>query len=91
LIVELHRSADLLGAHVVRRAEHRARLGCGITRQQGSRRLGDPEIEHFGDFFVFIVHEEDVVRFEVAMNDAGFVSATERASHMGDDPCRLSW
>ncbi len=74
----------------MRGPEHRAGLGCtpgrtGVLVDE----LGNAEIDHldrvpetpsFG-----ILCQEDVVRLQIAMNDAGLVRGLERSSHLRDD------
>ena len=59
----------LLGREVARRAQDRARCPDAGERCQG-RRLGDPEVEHLRmNRSVAHLRQEDVWRFEVAMDD----------------------
>ncbi len=75
----------LLRAHVVGGAEHRPGLRVAPV-DSGSRGLRDAEVEHFGDLAIIVGHEEDVVRLEVAVNDADAVRFRQRPAHLADDP-----
>ena len=77
--------ADLLGRHVGRRAEHHA--GLGLVRVAGrelavssaaigARHLGQAEVE---DLHAAFAGEEDVLRLEVAVDDALVVRGREPA------------
>jgi hypothetical protein len=66
-------SGGLLGRHVMRRSEHRsgARELGAFTRR---RHLGDAEIQDLDEvFFAAAMDEEDVVRLQITVNDAGRV------------------
>ena len=82
------------GRHVVRRPEHRARLGAArqALLSGGGLDLRDAEVEHLGDLVVVVRRsdEEDVLRLQVAMDDTRVVRALQRAAHVADDPRRLA-
>ncbi len=76
----------LLGRHVLRRAEQR-----GLLRLDGLRAadLGDAEVEDLRDIDDAVLdllrHEEDVLRLEVAVDDAFAVRGGERAADLAED------
>ena len=85
-VVDGLEAARLLGTHVERRTEQRARpRGTVIIRSHGE--LRDPEVEDLDQVGVVVgaTREEDVVRLDVAMNDAGRVSAPERLAALDED------
>src|SRR5690606_22643200 len=78
----------LLGRHVAGSAEDRARLGLElIDLAVVAEGLGDPEVEHLHDRpgLALDPGEEDVVRLEVAVDDALLVRLRERAEDRADD------
>ena len=79
----------LLGRHVPRRPEHRARLRLhGVHRELavGVQHLGDAEVEDLDDLLVPLVgvdaREEEVVGLEVAVDDPLGVRLGERAQRL---------
>ena len=71
----------------MRGADDRARLS-ELTAE--SRLLGCTEVEHLGEHLAMALLQENVVRFDVAMNDALSVSLVEGARNMAEDVRRLS-
>jgi hypothetical protein len=64
----------LLRAHVVRRAEQSPRAGLRrAVTEAAADGLGDAEVEDLDQLLVVVPNDEDVVRLQVAMNEAGFV------------------
>ena len=78
---------DLLGAHVRGRAEEHARAGVG-GGAFAHEHLGDAEIEDLDDLLVVLAGEEDVLRLQVAVDDARLVGAPEGARDLREDPRR---
>ena len=82
-------AARLLGAHVERRPEH----GAGARRALRAllvgvaAHLGDAEVEDLHERRVVVVRlrEEDVVRLDVAVDDARRVRAAERLAALRQD------
>ena len=79
--------ARLLRRHVGRRAQHRARPVFRLIVVDRSRRLvvddaRQPEVEHL---HVAVGPDHDVLRLDVAMDDAGGVRGGERARHLAAD------
>ena len=82
-VVDVAGALALLRGHVRRRAHDRAGLG-GAAGQADVSQLRDPEVEDLGALAgrrVGIGNHEDVVGFEVAMDDALGVRRGERAAH----------
>ena len=72
--VDLGRREDLLGRHVLRRAEDDARLRCPRRSVLGDVPLRDPEVEDLDEVrAVGAPGDEEVRRLEVAMHDAARV------------------
>lgn len=82
--VDGFRALDLLGAHVMGRADE---ITCfGAFADVGAARFDDSEVEDFDDFFAVVGSgEEDVARLEVAVDVAGFVEAAEAAGDLVGD------
>ena len=81
--VDVGRRLRLLGRHVERRAEHGAAPGERERRRLGARALDlrDPEVDDLREQRIGVVlHEEDVVRLEIAMDDPGRVRAARGPS-----------
>ena len=87
----------LLGRHVVRRAEDHPGLG---ELARAAADLGHAEVEHLHEARVVpLLDDEDVVRLQVAVDDAARVGRVERggdladqmwmASFIGTEPPRL--
>jgi len=77
-------STPLLGRHVLGGADHRVAAGGTAVPQ----RLGETEVGEEGALSLY----EDVVRLDVAVDDAGGVGGVERFSDLaeqGDRPSRL--
>ena len=83
-------SANLLGRHVADRAHHRA--GIGSRRENGRLSRGavgwplsrrgrsrEPEVQ---DLHAPVAEQEDVVGFQIAMDDTLVVSGRETAGHL---------
>ena len=68
----------LLGAHVVRRAEHLAGACHAAPRLEGL--LGEPEVDDLDRPFL---GEEQVGRFDVAVHDPGRMRGLEAAAGVG--------
>ena len=81
------RRRDLLGRHVVRRADEHALL----LRAQRSHRLVEAraEVEHLGDDPVALAREKDVRGLEVAMHDVLLVRSGDRVGDGDHDLERL--
>src|SRR5262249_35307080 len=85
-MIDLSRVANLLRRHVVRRTEETAVAGRGERRLAGHpTALRDAEVEQLDDLLsvrLFVL--EKVRRFEIAVDDAGRVSARERFTRLKD-------
>ena len=87
--------ADLLGRHVGRGAEHHAGLGLvtrdpderGFGGSHWHRHLGQTEVE---DLHASFACDEDVLRFQVAMDDALVVRGCKPACDLGRVVDRLA-
>jgi len=78
--IDVSLPGNLLGAHIVRRPERQPGFGEAIA-SRGLHREGDAEIRDQGQ----AVLEEDVLGFDVAMNDATPVRVVERrGDRLGD-------
>ena len=77
--------AEVLGAHVERRAEDHAGRGVGLGERGAGRRLRDAEVEHLRDLALVIAGEEDVGGLEVAVDEAGGVRHGEGAADLRGD------
>src|SRR5205823_10539538 len=87
--IDVLRADELLGRHVIRRADHRARLGFLVELLDG-RALRDAEIEQLAEQLAAArVAQVDVVRLDVAMDDAALVRARERSTELRDDLRRV--
>ena len=74
----------LLGGHVRRRAHHRARLGIPAADFRGE--LGDAEVHQLHHVATAgLLDQEDVVRLEVAVDDAAIVRRLQRAAALQQD------
>jgi hypothetical protein len=84
--VDLTLPSRLLGRHVGRGPEgHSGRRQPGITplgHRTGDSKVGDHRAPRFRI-------EDDVVRLDIAVNDAPFVGVGERVGHFSDDPAGL--
>ena len=76
----------LLGAHVLRRAEREARLRHALRRRRCCTRERDAEV---GDERVPVL-QQDVLRLDVAMDDAVPVRVVERVGDLARDARRAS-
>lgn len=77
----------LLGAHVGRRAEVRARLReFGIGRRAGAQHRADAEIEHHRAIALTLDHH--VRRFHVPMYEPSRVCGRKRGRNLADQPLR---
>jgi hypothetical protein len=81
-------AARLLRRHVTNGSQDRAQIGLKQQQRFVCRyrrrhflfgQLCNPEVEHF---HVSVRPEHDVLRLDVAMDNAGFVSGGERACHL---------
>ena len=88
-VVDVPRAVDLLGRHVVRRADHRAGLGQLLARALGPDELRDPEVEQLHLDAAVDVLEPDVVGLEIAVDEALVVRRLERAQRLLEDRERL--
>ncbi len=90
-VVDAFLALGLFGAHVVGRSEHHA--GAGTSEADAPDGLGDAEVEDLDDlgFPLLIGAHVDVVRLHVAVDDAAFVGADERARNLGDDGRDGGW
>ncbi len=85
-------AAGLLGGHVAHRAHHQSLSRLEDVRRptdQGSRELGEAEVEHL---HVAVVAHHHVLGLEVAVHDAGGVRGDQCLRHLGGDverPARL--
>ena len=84
--IDRFNALSLLRTHVVRRAEESPRAGVRVELVCDLR---DAEVEHLGDFTVFIWHEEHVLGLQVAVHDACRVRAREGTTNPRDDAARL--
>src|SRR5205823_7903173 len=83
------RAARLLRRHVTNGSQYRSQVGlsechrsCSVRRSLGEGGFGklcNPEVEHF---HVSVRPEHDVLRLDVAMDNAGFVGGGERTRHL---------
>ena len=91
--VDRLRADDLLGAHVERRADERARARRAADDADAARTLRDAEVEELDEELPSPgVAEEDVARLDVAVDDAALVRLAERPRELrddGDDLARL--
>jgi hypothetical protein len=78
-------SDGLLGTHVGQRSNHESDLGyLGISRRRkrpGDAEIGDPRVA---------AGQQDVLRLDVAMDDAPAVGVAQRVGHLAGYPKRLS-
>ena len=84
-MIDLPVPFGLLGAHVVRRAENRARSRLRRRPETAPGVLCDAEVENLRDLFVVVLDQKDIVRLEIAVNDARPV----RARHGAPDLVRM--
>ena len=92
-VIHVALAEELLGRHVVRRAEHDA---AGRERRRRTifvldGELGDAEVEHLHDGLIVTLaaREEDVLGLEVAVNDSERVCGADRRDHGQQQPRRL--
>ncbi len=81
---------DPLGSHIVRCSEQTAALGevaVRIGRRALAKHLRDAEIEHLDHLALTRRVQEDVVRLDVAVNDARGMRLGERRAKRHDDLC----
>ncbi len=82
-------AARLLRRHIANGSQYRPEIGlnechrsCPVRRSLGEGGFGklcNPKVEHF---HVSVPPEHDVLRLDVAMDNAGFVSGGERIRHL---------
>ena len=87
------RAHDVLGTHVGRRSRQRPRRG-EQTLVLAVALLGNAKIEDLHEelaalLLVLEVHEEQVVRLEIAMDDPLLVGLAQRPTTLPDELCRL--
>jgi hypothetical protein len=83
--VDVARGAHLLRGHVERRAEHGPRLGEAPAAGAVPERLGHAEVEHLHPGAAADgSREEEVLRLEIAVNDARGVRLGHRLASLGD-------
>ena len=85
-------AARLFRRHVTNGSQYRPKIcrsechrSCPVRRSLGKGGFGElcnPEVEHF---HVPIRPEHDVLRLDVAMDNAGFVGGSERSRHLNRD------
>ncbi|MFT3768182.1 MAG: hypothetical protein QM820_22250 [Minicystis sp.] len=85
--VDVLATFELLRAHVGGRADHHPRLGQrgADARDLGvAQHLGDAEVEHLDEEGISLaaLGDEDVVRLDVAVDDAVLVGALQGAAHL---------
>ena len=78
----------LLGAHVERFTRIVAGLGGASGRRAGP--AGEAEVEHLGDLAFAGAAQEDVLGFQVTVDDAEFVSSRQRTGDVRNDLDNLS-
>jgi hypothetical protein len=85
----------LLGAHVLRGAEHHAGAGHLLERTVAADDLGDAEVDQLEHLAALVVAgDEDVLRLEVAVDHALAVGVLEAAEHLQDEAdrrARAAW
>jgi hypothetical protein len=86
-VIHLGRSLQLLGRHVMRGAQGRARPGERDLLRRGADQLGDAEV---GDLHTALGIEQDVLRLDVAVQNALFVGVLQRLTDLRHDGQRLS-
>ena len=84
-VVDLFVTKGLFRAHVVRCSHQVTRAGLmGLSAER--RRFGDAEVQHLDDDALFVVlREEEVLGFDVAMDDAELVGLGEALGCVRDD------
>ena len=76
----------LLRRHVLRRSEHRAGRGQHEALFEiAEQDLREPEVEHLDDLAVRMIREHQVVRLEIAMDDAREVRVVQRICDLRED------
>ena len=76
----------LLGAHVLRGAEHHAGAGHLLERTVAADDLGDAEVDQLEHLAALVVAgDEDVLRLQVAVDHALAVGVLEAAEHLQDE------
>ena len=81
-------ATPLLGRHVQRCTQHLTGSRAAVVT--ASHELGDAEVEQLGlHLALVVVGEEDVLRLQIAMRDAGFVSRIQGACGTTQDRQRL--
>src|SRR5262245_40123679 len=86
-MIDVTFSEALLGGHVIRRPEERARVRDGLTHRGdvlGARELRDAEVEDAHLRAAGDVDEEDILRLEVAMHDPESVRGAD-GGYRGDE------
>ena len=86
------RAERLFRRHVTGASQYRPQIGlsechrfCPVRRSLGEGGFGklcNPKVEHF---HVPVRPEHDVLRFDIAMNNSGFVCSSERTGHLDGD------
>ena len=82
--VEVLLAGGLLRAHIGRRPDRHPRPGERLAAG-GTHRLGDPEVRHHR----VAALEQDVLRLDVAVDDAPAVRVAQRVGHLAGDPKRV--
>ena len=81
----------LLGAHICRRADKLAQLGIDRqVRQPPFCRFGDAEINHLRHRNAVMQGDQNVRRFDVAVNDPLLMGMLDRVAHLNEQLESLS-
>ncbi len=87
-VVELMRAFHLFRCHVAWRAHHLMRTGQRAIFRRTGRQLGQPEVGNLHSTFSV---EQDVLRLDVAMDNAIVMSELQGLADLRDNGQRLLW
>src|SRR5262249_19686491 len=82
-MIDVRKTAELFGTHVLERPDQHALLRA--DRARTAERLRDAEVQHLDDFALFVRHEKDVFGLEITMHEPGGVRLIERTGDLRHD------
>ena len=85
-VIDLQRPLHLLRGHVVQRAHHLPRPGQREVAGVAAQQLGQAEV---GDLHAALAVQQDVLRLDVAVDDALLVGVLQGVADLRHDPQRL--
>ncbi len=87
-MIDLLRLGHLLRGHVVSGAHDLPGAGQRVLDRLAAQKLGNAEV---GDFHPATLIQENVLRFDVAVDDALIVGELQSVANLRDDLERFTW